>query len=1114
MSRLALFLLGSPRVEIDGTPIHIGRSKAVALLAYLAIEGGRHRREALATLLWPEYDHSRARADLRRTLSQINRALGEGWIDADRESAGMDAEREVWLDVDAFRQHLTQADAHGHARTTACAHCLPLLEQATALYRGDFMAGFTLRDSLEFDEWQFFQTQSLRDRLAGALERLIAWHGAQGAFDRAIAHGRHWLALDPAHELAHRQLMALHSQAGQQAAALRQYEVCRQTLADELGLEPAPETRALYERIRAGNLSGAAIMPSPQHNLPAQTTPLIGREIELAELDRLLTDPGIRLVTILGPGGMGKTHLALEAASAQLDRFSDGVYLVPLTPLDNPDQIVAAIAETINLLFGEGDNPKQQLLDHLRQKSMLLVLDNFEHLLPPHEGGRGGAALVVEMLRAAPDLRTLVTSRESLKAQGEQMFSITGLAVPQKVASPENALQFGAVQLFLQSARRARPNFKLMGDNMHDVVHVCRLVEGMPLGILLAAAWVEVLNPSEIAQEIIRSLDFLETELQDAPSRHRSIRGVFDHSWMLLPEREQQIFQALSVFRGGFTRLAAKEVAQSSIQALRSLVNKSLLIRTSTDRYEIHELLRQYAAEKLSQNPTAYEAAREAHSAFYCTFLHQRENELKGAQRLATLMEMRTERENALAAWNWAVANGQTEFLGQALESLGHYYDWRGRYQEGEEALRMMAERIASPKTAGQQRLLVRALIWQADFNRELGRTELAMQLSRQSLDLLDSPLLCDQETRLERAAALYSLGSATLRHDYDKARRLWQQSFELYRAVGDRWGMADVLGRLGMIAWELGRYDEAKQLIEEDLVIQQAVGNQVGMGDIYSTLGWIALTQGQFEQAEKMVQESTARYREIGDQARVAKGLRDSAAPKLYMGQFSQASSLLKESIAMFNKLGGGGDLVFAHILLGATTSQLGQYAQARDQEVLGLELARKFEDRAGVGRALLWLGRVALVEEAGAEAQRLFRESIAVFRELGLKDQMSSALASLGHSARSLGNPTEARQYLADALQTAIEIGAFLPLLFAIPLAALLTADRGETERAIELYASASRYSFVANSRWCKDVFGRHIMAVAATLPSDVVAAAQAREQSRNLWAAAYTLMAEMTS
>jgi len=1108
--KLELALLGNVEIRRDGLPVtDFKSSKAQALLCYLVVTDQPHTRPALAGLLWGDMPEAKARMNLSQALSHLRR-LGGDHLSITRQTVAFNRESDYWLDVDVFEARVN--DTSGDARITA-------LQEAVQLYRGDFLDGLYVRNAPEFEMWILAQRARLRELALQALHMLVVHHAGQGEAGRATAidYTTRLLTLEPWQEEAHRLMMRLLALSGRRSASLVQYERCRQILAEELGVEPAVETTALYEQIRDGDLSGVvgerrirgAIKPAPPNNLPAQTTPLIGREVELAELARLLSDPAIRLVTILGPGGMGKTHLALEAASAHFEDIGQGVYFVALTPLDDPDQMVAAIAETINFTFSEGADPQQQLLDHLRPESLLLVMDNLEHLLTPPEKGRGGAELIVDILRAVPDLKILVTSRARLNVQGEQLFSISGIDFPQKVESPENALQFGAVKLFVQSARRVQPDFNLTDDNLHDVVQVCRLVEGMPLGILLAAAWIEMLAPAEIAKEITRNLDFLEMQVQDAPRRHWSIRAVFDHSWTLLTEREQGIFQALSVFRGGFTRQAAQEVTKTLIQELRSFVNKSLLSRTSTGRYEIHELLRQYAAEKLDQKPAAYEAARDEHSAFYCTFLHQWESVLKSARRLTALVEIRTERENARAAWNWAVAHGQTERLEQALESLGNFYEWRGRYQEGEEALRMAATKIAAPETAEQQRLLVRVLIWQANFNRELGRTELAMQLSRQSLDLLDSPLLFDQETRLERAATLYCLGFATLRHDYDKARRLWKQSFELYRAVGDQWGMAEVLGHLAMIAWELGRYDEAKQLIEENLAIQQALGNQVGIGDMFSTLGWIALTQGQLEQAEQLAQECTARYREIGDQARIAKGLRDLAAPKLFLGQFSEAGALLEESVAIFNDLGGGGDLVFTNILLGATKAQLGQYAQARCREELGLELAQKFEDRAGVGRALLWLGRVALVEEAYAEAQRLAQESVAIFRELGQKDQLSAALASLGHAARGLGNPGEARQYLVEALQTTTKIGAFLPLLFAIPLAALLAADRGEKKRAVELYTLASRYSFVANSRWCEDVFGRHIKAVAATLPSDVVAAAQARGRSSDLWAAAKALI-----
>jgi tetratricopeptide (TPR) repeat protein len=446
------------------------------------------------------------------------------------------------------------------------------------------------------------------------------------------------------------------------------------------------------------------------------------------------------------------------------------------------------------------------------------------------------------------------------------------------------------------------------------------------------------------------------------------------------------------------------------------------------------------------------------------------------------------------------------------LESLATFYQWRGRYQEGEEAIRLAVEKIAGSEDREGLQLLVKLLNWRATFNLELGRTDLAKQLSRQSLDLLDGPLPSSQEMRLERAAALYCLGFATLRHDYEEANRLWSHSLELYEAGGDQWGTAEALGHLAMIAWEQGRYGEAKRLIEKNLVIQHALGNQSGIGDMYSTLGWIALTQGQLAQAEQLAQKCTTYYREAGDKAQIAKGLRDLAAPKIFLGRFAEAEALLEESIDIFNDLGGSGDLVFTHILLGATKIQLGQYEQARSWENLGLQLARKFDDRAGEGRALLWLGRIALVEEGYIEAQTLLQESDAIFREVGQKDQLGAALASLGYSSRALGNQSEARQYLVEALATAVEIGAFLPLLFAIPLAALLAADRGEKEQALELYALASRYSFVTNSHWCRHVFERQISTIASTLPPEVVTVVQERGKSRNMWSTAKELLTQL--
>ena len=352
-----------------------------------------------------------------------------------------------------------------------------------------------------------------------------------------------------------------------------------------------------------------------RHNLPVQTTPFIGRERELAELGQLLKDPDVRLVTVLGAGGMGKTRLALEIGDDVLDKFQDGVFFVSLARLRSAELIAPSIIQALGIEFvgggaGGSASPtylKKIVLRNLRRKEMLLILDNFEHLLD-------SADLIGEIIQTAPGVKILVTSRARLNVGGEHRFQVGGMAYPENIQA-EEAQKYSAIKLFMDSSRRARSDFSPNANEMKYIVKICNLVDGMPLGIRLAAAWVETLSPEEIATEIVQSLDLLETELRDIPERHRSIRALFDHSWRLLSVREQDVFQSFSVFQGGCTREAAQEITGATLRDLRSLVNKSLLQRTLNGRYEIHELSREYAAEKLDMNPESRDAVHSRHSA-------------------------------------------------------------------------------------------------------------------------------------------------------------------------------------------------------------------------------------------------------------------------------------------------------------------------------------------------------------------------------------------------------------------------------------------------------------------------------------------------------------------
>ncbi|GAB4427396.1 MAG: hypothetical protein Kow0031_07420 [Anaerolineae bacterium] len=358
MTAAKLFLLGAPRLEKEGVAVVFDTRKALALLAYLAVSNAPVARDTLTGLFWPEYSQSRARANLRRTLSTLAKGLGQAGLALDGDTISLRQDSGLWVDAVAFTTLLA-----GSRVDAPSAGAVSTLTQALGLYQGDFMAGFTLRDSPEFEEWQFFQNETLRQQAAAALRRLIPAQLEQGDYDAAIDFARRWVALDPLDEESQRQLMQVYARAGPRNAALRQYKLLAERLDSELGAPPAPETEALAQAIQANQLApppaatpqpaAAAPHPSrPRHNLPAHTTLFVGRQAELAELNRLLTDPTCRLITLAGLGGIGKTRLALEFAATRLDDFADGVWFVSLAPVSQPAAAVSCLTDALSLSLG------------------------------------------------------------------------------------------------------------------------------------------------------------------------------------------------------------------------------------------------------------------------------------------------------------------------------------------------------------------------------------------------------------------------------------------------------------------------------------------------------------------------------------------------------------------------------------------------------------------------------------------------------------------------------------------------------------------------------------------------------------------------------------------
>jgi predicted ATPase/DNA-binding SARP family transcriptional activator len=864
MTHLSLSVLGMLQVSLDGRPV-VGfeSNKTRALLAYLAVEAERpHSRDELAELLWPNQSDQVARNNLRQTLANLRHAIGDRTVDpaflfVTRETVQFNASSDAWLDAGEFTDLLTACDTHVHRRPETCKSCAGRLQQASELYCGNFLEQFFLNDSTAFEEWALVKREDLRRLALHALYRLADYHERRGTFELALRHALRQLAFDPWREEAHRQAMRALALSGQRTAALAQYETCRHVLAEELGTEPSRETTTLYEQIKIEDPSARRKDEAEQHTvLPAPATSFIGRDEELADIGWLLENPACRLVTLAGPGGIGKTRLALQAAAEQAESFDGGVYFVSLAPLSSIDFFVAAIADAVKFTFTSQQDPKEQLLRHLRdsKRDMLLLLDNFEQLL-------AGTGLVGEILQRVPQVTLLVTSRERLNVQGEWVFEVHGLQVP----GDERFEGCSAIELFVQSARRAWADFTLSPQDAPFVINICRLAEGIPLAIELAAAWVRVISCQEIAHEIEQSLAFLNTSLRDdrRPDRHRSMQAVFDHSWNLLSGEERRVFRRLSVFRGGFRRDAMQEVAGASLPILAALVDKSLVRRVphAAERYDMHEFLRQAAHDKLLESGEA-EQTCERHMAYLTALAEEAGPEFQGPRQQLWLDRIEMENDNLRAALGWALEHGRAEVAARAVGPLWQFWYRRGYLKEGQRWLEQTLAISNSSPASVRAKMLNGAgamAYGQADYARATALLAECIALQR---------VIGDQQGL---ANTLNIMGAVAMaQRDDDKARALYGESLALFRALGDERSSAQPLNNLANTAYDAGNYAAAIDLHEQSLALSRKYGDKNGSAMSLLNLGWAALLQGADKRAGSYCREALLLYRQLGNRSAI----------------------------------------------------------------------------------------------------------------------------------------------------------------------------------------------------------------------------------------------------
>lgn len=665
-------------------------------------------------------------------------------------------------------------------------------------------------------------------------------------------------------------------------------------------------------------------------HLPIVSTTLVGRKNELETIHNLLNDERVRLVTILGTGGMGKTHIAIEAAQQLRGQFEDGVHFISLTATTNPQNIITTIVDELGTAYKSTDTSQKQFLSFLKDKELLLVLDNFEHLVD------GGTDLIDAIVQQTPNVKLMLTSRERLRLSYEVIVALEGLIY--KISSKNDPLQASAIQLLVQRLQTIQPEFTLTAENLAGVQRICQLTQGMPLAIILAASWFEMLSVDDIADEIAHSIDILESQFRDLPERQRSCRATIASSWHRLNPDEQAIFAKLSVFRGGFSREAAQHVAKATLPFLQKLANRSLIF-AHRGRYELHELLRQFLADELAKDSSAVEMTRDKHCEYYANYLHQIMNNIYRTYQHTSIESIITDIENIRLAWSWAVEHRKLDAIYQAVQTLGSFWHTQSRYEEGITTLEHTIAILSTEPVSEQRNLLIAImstdLAW---YYLRWGRLEEAETLFKQAhqtfeaqdfpyLTILTDPLIgsafiesikgnydvasaiAEKALALNKkldhdgnqAYALYALIGIKLGQGfYDQARHYGYQAIEMTDKAGDRWLRAYCLIELGNVARAMGDYEVASQHYQASYEIREEFDDPEGMATALNKLGQLALRQSEFEKAEELYQESESIYRDINDQGGLSEALHGLAKVALANGAEKEGQDYLYEALGI----------------------------------------------------------------------------------------------------------------------------------------------------------------------------------------------------------------------